>query len=160
MKRLLLALALASAATAQAQTIGVHLATLHVPHRDYNDLNLGLYVKTEHGLTFGMIPRNSMRQFTAYAGVTIEQESGPFALTAGVIYGYQRRKYNCIEASHGPNQPVTLCARTDGSPGALAPMLNPSVRLPAVLGLTPRITIIPPWFGGPTAVHLSVERAL
>lgn len=151
---ILCAAALCNAPHAKAQTVvGLHLATLHLPARDYNGVNPGLYIKTENGFTAGVF-ENSVRRLGVYAGLTIEQDDGPFALTGGLIYGYQRRVAHCVAVSVMGDPHAQVCGTTDGSPGALAPMLNPSVRF----GFA-RLTVIPPWFGAKSVgLHVSVER--
>ena len=48
-------------------TIGMHIATVHIPHRDYqNDINPGMYVQhTETGLTVGAY-HNTLRRTSVY----------------------------------------------------------------------------------------------
>lgn len=114
-------------------TVGLHLASVHVPAADWqNNANVGIYAKTAGGITAG-IYRNTQHRTSVYAGYTLEH--GPFALTLGAITGYSAR-------------PVM-------------PMLAPSVALPALAGITPRLTFIPK-FGAvkAAALHLSIEATL
>ena len=140
--------------------IGLHLVTAHVPHHEYRDFTPGIYVQTEAGLTAGIIPENSIVRPSAYIGWTWNI-TGPLDITAGAIYGYQRRPVKCMQAWVGTTT-MTLgevCGTSPGSPGALAPFLNPSARLPTFWGITPRLTLIPPWAGAnATAISLSIEH--
>jgi hypothetical protein len=122
--------------TAHAATIGAHIASQHYPQRDWNNVNPGLYLRTDAGLTFGTY-RNSERVQSFYAGWTCERNAGPvsFAATAGLITGYRR--------------------------ATVLPMLVPSVALPAVDGWRARISFVPRFEkSGSNVVHLSVERSL
>lgn len=156
MKTVVLVLALAST-LACADTIGVHLESVHVPHSaDLHNFNPGVYWKGESGATVGAY-HNSLGRWSVYGGWTIEQESGrgPFALTVGVVTGY-RRKHDEWTAG-GQVQ----WWDSPGYGGVVAPLVSPSVRLPGVWGLTPRLSVVPGLgAGGLTVVHLSVERAI
>lgn len=159
MKQTRIALAaLLLAGSAQAQTVGLHLGSVHVPRRaDQQDFNPGFYFKAEDGLTAG-IYRNTIGRTSVYAGYTAD--AGPFSLTAGLITGYQHHA-NCITAWIGgpPAKLGQVCGTSRGSQGAVTAFLNPSMRLPIVLGLTPRLTLVPPWCRGDvTTLHLSIER--
>jgi hypothetical protein len=71
---------------AQADTVGLHLASVHVPQRHFNNTNPGLYYRNDAGWTAGGY-RNSLRRTSAYAGYTWEY--GVLGLTAGAVTGYQ-----------------------------------------------------------------------
>lgn len=143
--------------TVHAQTIGLHLASIHAPARDFHrNTNPGVYVITDNGLTFGVY-RNTLGRTSVYAGVTID--SGPFSLTVGATTGYQKR------AEHGkcydgvPDLGLGCDNVMGVSNGVLLPVVSPSIRLPAVAGITPRISYIPSLgAGSSSAFHLSVER--
>ena len=89
MARLLIAAALlaagAFAAPASAGDFGVHLGSVHFPQRDFNNVNPGLYWRSDAGWTAGAY-RNSLRRTSAYAGLTWQW--GRLALTAGGVTGY------------------------------------------------------------------------
>lgn len=145
----------------RADTWGAHLVSLHSPAHGQDDLNLGVYWKGESGATLGVY-HNSARRTAAYAGWTFE--SGPWAVTLGVVYGYQRLPAQCVRANGLPPDParvVSICGSPgEGSAGALMPLVAPSVRLPELLGVTPRLTLLPPYRGSATVLHLSIEKQL
>lgn len=121
-------------------TVGLHVASHHWPDRDYqNNSNPGLYVRTPDGWTFGGY-RNTLRRTSVYAGYT--WESGPFALGAGLITGYQRR--DGVGAWRTP----------------VAPFIVPSVALPRMFGVTPRLSIIPGTPKNESVLHFSIETNL
>lgn len=162
MSRALVAAALALAASAAgAQTVGLHLVSHHFPSESYlHDVNPGVYVRFDNGATLGAY-RNSFGRASAYAGWTLEH--GPFALTLGAVSGYQVKRTvgptTCAQVGTGVS-----CAPTwtdeGNSRGAIGPLLAPSVALPAVLGITPRVTVLPKFTAkGHTVAHLSIERA-
>lgn len=104
---------LAGAAPAGAGTVGVHLASIHVPQREFNNTNPGLYYRSDDGWTVGTY-RNSTRRTSAYAGYTWEW--GRLALTAGGMTGYARQ---------------------------VQPMLVPSVTVFTLHGATARVAFVP-----------------
>ena len=154
----------------RAQSVGLHLVSVHIPAREgQHNFNPGIYVRFDNGVTLGTY-HNTLGKQTFYAGYTVEH--GPFALTLGAASGYQRQETVTL----GTMKPCTLeqaaanggaCVQqsrhTDTSSGTkayLTPMLAPSVRLPDVLGLVPRISYIPGLAGSSNVFHLSIERAL
>lgn len=87
---MLLAVAAATACTpAPAADLGIHLGTYHTRHGVYNDVNPGLYVRADSGLTAGVY-LNSLRRTSVYAGWTVSTQAGPaeLSLTLGGIAGY------------------------------------------------------------------------
>ena len=138
----------ANAQSAQADTprLGMHIASAHLPARSgQNDLNPGLYLKLQSGVTGGFF-YNSLRRWSVYVGYTVEY--GPFALTVGVVSGYQKRI--------GPDGYVYGVSNA-----RLAPMFSPSVALPFKVGnLTPRVSLIPGIGNSSTVVHISLETAI
>ena len=117
---------------AHADTVGLHVASAHVPQRKFNNVNPGLYFRSDTGWTVGGY-RNSLGRTSVYGGYTLEY--GLLALTAGAVTGYQ---------------------------DALQPMLVPSLRLFSHEGVSARLAYIPRvekriasdvW-------HLMVERCL
>jgi len=148
------------AGAARAQTVGLDLASLHIPSgKGMRDINPGLYVETDSRLVAGTY-LNSLGRMSVFAGASVDR--GAVSLTAGLVYGYQRRQINCTTAWVGQT-PVLgrVCGESDGMRGAIAPLLNPSVRLPAIMGFTPRVVLVPPWSRGSSAVlHLAVQRHL
>lgn len=129
-----------SSAKADELTVGLHLASHHFPERSYqNNTNPGIYVRTESGWTGG-IYYNTLKRTSVYGGYTVE--AGPFALTAGVVSGYQ------LKDGYGVSHAY------------LTPFISPSVALPTVLGVTPRLAIIPGTGKTSNVLHLSVEWKL
>ena len=80
----LLAFAL-SALGARAQTVGLHLVSIHVPaHEGQHNFNPGIYGRLVNGVTLGTY-LNTLGKQTFYGGYTVER--GPFALTLGASIG-------------------------------------------------------------------------
>ncbi len=86
MKHLLLAACLTLGLSAHADTLGFHLGSHHFPAKDYNNVNPGVYVIKDNGLTLGTY-YNSERKQSVYAGWTWDY--GVFRLQAGAITGYR-----------------------------------------------------------------------
>jgi hypothetical protein len=111
---------------------------------------------------------NTLGKQTFYVGYTVER--GLFALTLGAASGYQRHETVTL----GAMKPCTLAQaaangggcmqqsrQTETSSGTkayLTLMLAPSVRLPDVFGIVPRISYIPGLAGSSNVFHLSMER--
>lgn len=138
-------------------TIGLHIASVHYPSDEMHDFNPGIYVVTPGGWAAGTY-YNSVHRMSVYGGHVWTW--GPVSLTGGLIYGYERKPAVCVTVmtASGPAQDC-------GQPGSgtrwpVAPFLSPSVALPSVLGIVPRISLMPGWFGGSTALHLSLEHTL
>jgi hypothetical protein len=141
-------------APATAATYGLHVSTVHIPASDHlNNVNPGAYVRYDNGATAGFY-RNSYKRLSVYAGWT--WESGPFALTVGGITGYKRVDVPCT----GDRLEAGFTRCWDGSSSsAISPLIAPSVVLPDVLGVTPRVTVLPKIESkGSTVIHLAVER--
>ncbi len=128
-----------SCIVASAQTFGLHLASTHFPeHKGDNNQNLGAYVRLESGLTFGGY-RNTIERNSFYVGQTFEV--GPFELVGGVISGYQKK------------------GGKGHSRGFLSLLGAVSIALPAVAGVTPRVTFAPGQLvKTQNVLHLSIER--
>lgn len=123
-------------ASADEVTVGGHLATYHFnmePEQSFKNLNPGLYVRTESGLTLGAY-RNSLARRSAYAGWTFATRDDRFAVTVGGVTGY---------------------------PGwsPVAPLLVPSVRQDLGGGWSARLAYLhKPNEHGATGLHLMLER--
>jgi len=168
----MLAITLAAATHAHAQTvIGLHLVTAHVPNRGQEGVNPGLYSRFSNGLTLGAY-RNSLDRLSVYGGITFNV-AGPVDLTLGAVTGYKREevavpsKTVMVPVGDGSVMaPVQRCSNGDRppchvvrglTPHNIAPLVAPSIRLPEVMGVVPRVSVM---LGGQcTAVHLSIERA-
>jgi len=127
---LLAALALSAAApAASAGTMGLHLASVHSPSKNFNNSNPGVYYRSDDGWTGGVY-RNSLRRTSAYGGYTWEY--GVLGLTAGGATGY----------GHG----VQL-------------LLVPSIKAFTVQGVSARVAYIPRVEKriGAHVLHLMVE---
>lgn len=87
---LVAALVFLAARPAQAQTLGLHVATWH-DRSGYNNINPGVYVRTDSGFTAGAY-RNSIRKPSVHAGYTWAKPTsfGDISLTAGAVTGYDR----------------------------------------------------------------------
>ena len=158
MRLLLLIVCMLAPGFCPADTIGLDLASVHVPDHGQHDFNPGLYWKSRDGLTLGAYS-NSYARLSMYAGLTIEH--GPFALTVGVVSGYERHTVDCKRTLAIDRQGfMNVCGESSGSPGYFTALVAPSVRLPEVLGVVPRVTLLPGLHGGSTTFHLSLEREL
>lgn len=136
--------------SADAWIVGLHLLSVHIPSYQYgNDHNYGLYVRAPSGATVGGF-RNTIGRTSFYGGWTFTLDTGilntEVDLTAGFITGYKRE---CTES---------VCRGY--SPGALAPLLAPSVSWPNRSGFSPRITFLPAVAERSAVIHLSIERTL
>lgn len=80
------AVLLTAASPAAAQTIGVHVASQHIPYKQrYNNLNPGLYYRTDEGWVGGFY-MNSLTRPSIYVGRTFTR--GGFSLTVAGVSGY------------------------------------------------------------------------
>lgn len=144
--------------------IGAHLHTFHFGREDTHpalplrDSTPGLYVRTEHGWTAGIVPRNSYGFASVYLAQTIETADGRFALTLGAITGYQIRKvYRDDVCRPGyVSTPSDPCWTKHGKTNAvLRPLIAPSIAFPEarpyLLGGTPRVVVLG------KGVNLSIE---
>jgi hypothetical protein len=117
------------ALAAQAQTFGVHVASVHSGD-GMNNFNPGAYVRFDNGLTAGTYLNSHKRQ-SAYVGYTLETAGAlSIALTVGVVSGYKgswalvvpsaayHTKYGSVRLGFVPKPPV------DGSCSALHLMLE------------------------------------
>lgn len=72
-------------------TVGLHLGTWHQTGT-WNDINPGVYVKLQNGMTFGTY-YNSERKQSAYVGRTFSKnltQNLEIAATVGIISGYNK----------------------------------------------------------------------
>ena len=159
--RLAIAAVLLLAATAaQAETtFGLHLHTVHLdrsastPAKVPQDETPGAYVRFANGATFGVV-RNSFGRWSAYAAHTSDWFDGRAQLTLGAITGYHNRRVTgqraCLPGRI--SVPWNECYSRVGTTNAvLRPLIAPSVALPAVLGVTPRVALLG------KGVHFSIE---
>lgn len=122
---------LAVAGLAAGQSVGLHLGSVHLPKRDYNNANPGAYVRFGNGLTLGGY-YNSERRPSFYAGYT--HSFGPVDVTVGAITGYER--------------------------AAVMPMVVPSVRLFEIGRVGVRLAFVPKIEkNGAHVLHAMVEWA-
>ena len=158
-----IALTLLAASLCHAETtIGLHTMSLHIPaHDDQNNHNWGLYVEHDQWVVGGY--HNTLSRTSLYAGY--EFKVGPFDLFAGAISGYQKKTspygYYWIDTPDNGHNVVQVPSVTRGyTPGAVAPILVPSYRLPwSVDGVSARIHYMPGFFGGSQVLHLSIEKS-
>lgn len=138
-------------------TLGVHLASAHIPARSYeHNFNPGIYARDEaSGVTLGTY-HNSLGRQTFYVADTIG--SGPLNITLGVATGYKRH------VQYGQQCPPEITGykacyiQSPGRKAYLAPIVAPSVTLPEIGGMTPRLTYLPGSAGSSNVFHLSVEH--
>ncbi|MCI4427663.1 MAG: hypothetical protein JHC40_00700 [Burkholderiales bacterium] len=98
---------------AKADTLGLHLVSVHMPAHDFNNFNPGIYYRNDDGWTAGGF-YNSLRQTSFYAGYTWQYRA--LGLTVGGATGYQY---------------------------AVQPLLVPSLRLFSNEGFSARLAFIP-----------------
>ena len=137
--------------------IGLHLASVHVPAHDWQDnFNPGIYAQhVDTGITLGTY-HNTLGRQTVYAGWTYNW--GPASVTLGAATGYKKETKE-VPCSAEWAKYYSRCTMTLGqSKSALVPMLAPSVKLPTVLGVTPRVSFIPGLAGSANVFHLSIEK--
>jgi hypothetical protein len=147
MKPVVLLLA-AIAASSQAQTVGVHLVSHHMPQHFYTNANPGLYYRDASGWTVGAF-RNSERKVSVYGGYTFYTDFHGWqpALTVGVIHGYRSR--GCYHSNEGKCETLTL------------PFVFPSIATPDVDGWRLRLGYKPKARDKASHVlHLMVEKEL
>jgi hypothetical protein len=104
---------LSTAPHANADTVGFHLFSKHMPSKAYNNANPGIYYRVEDGWTAG-IYRNSLSRTSVYAGYT--WKFGALDVTTAAVTGY----FHTVQ-----------------------PLLVPSVSLFTYEGFTPRLAYIP-----------------
>lgn len=150
------------AAPVSAQTVGLHLASVHVPAREgQRNFNPGIYIRFDNGVTAGTYA-NTLGKQTVYAGWTYEFDY--VSVTLGVATGYQRTVTTTPQSCSADQMYAGLTScwsehKSHGVKTLLTPMLAPSVRLPAVFGVTPRISFMPGLAGSSNVFHLSVEHS-
>lgn len=130
----LLLIAACSAAAEPAWQLGLHVASAH-ERGGYESSTPGLYLRAPSGATLGLL-RNSQGRSSAYAAHTWQSVDRRWALTAGLVSGY------------------------DSAP--VSPLLCASLRQPLGAGRALRLAYIPrpPGKGGSAALHLSLEADL
>lgn len=117
---------------AHANTYGLHVGSHHFPNEGRNNFNPGAYVKFDNGATFGGY-RNTINKATFYAGYSVE--FGPLGVSLLAATGYKE-----------------LTGYT------ITPMIVPSLKLPSVWGVSPRLSYIPKAEKAKSHVlHLSIE---
>lgn len=149
--------------TFAAVVIGAHLYTPHfggdgdTPESlRVRDNTPGLYIRTESGLTAGVV-RNSLSRTSFYAGQTWTTDNGRWSLTIGAMTGYQ---YHNVYGQHACRTGYTSTAdnpcmyRYGKTNAVLRPLIAPSVALPTIVGLTPRVSLLG------KGVHFSLEAPL
>jgi hypothetical protein len=165
-KNLVLSLLAALAFTAQADVlpavVGAHLVSYHAQNGGssdpsdlgWNNKNPGLYARWGNGLTVGAF-RNSLFKNSAYLGWTVSDSADRFALTLGVVSGYDK-----LTDGPGDYQAVRCNkdngCRTVNLKSVILPLLVPSVRVGITERLSARFSVlaVPKH---PAALHLSLE---
>ena len=141
---------------ATPQTVGVHLTSVHLRATpEQNNDNHGLYIKTDR-LTVGAY-RNTIRRTSVYAGWNFHLTENADAMLGGVSgYKIDRTYRACTESDRAKGW--TRCWDQEGfSHSEIAPMLVLSYKLPAVQGISPRLSFMPGIKGASPVVHLSAE---
>jgi hypothetical protein len=134
-------------------TIGVHLASVHVPSEPWQqNFNPGVYAMTDDGWTAGVY-RNTIDRTSVYAGKAFTY--GPFSLVVGVVSGYQHETWHgtkCPNGSYGMGGAQCYLGYTKH---ALGPMIAPSVLVFDHV----RLTYLP-GIHTSSVFHLSIETKL
>ena len=98
---------------ARADTVGLHLGSVHMPAHNFNNFNPGIYYRNDAGWTVGGY-YNSLRQTSLYGGYTFQYRA--LGLTVGGATGYE---------------------------APVQPLLVPSLRLLTHEGFSARLAYIP-----------------
>jgi hypothetical protein len=120
------------AGSATAQTVGVHTFSVH-ERSGFNNVNPGMYVRLDNGLTAGFY-KNSYTRESGYVAYTVETDRQlSVAITVGGVTGYPAAR--------------------------VMPLVVPSIayhfdKSAVRLGIVPR----PPKAGAAAALHLMVEH--
>lgn len=148
----------------QGVVLGVHLLSAHFPNEgNPNNVNPGIYVRTDAGWTAGVL-RNTLRRTAVYGGFTFTTEAVsedlPLSLTVGAISGYKKQRNvprPCSESPNFNNGYYTDCTYSVGSAKTyLIPMLVPSAAVRLGGDVSARLSLLKPR-GSRTALHLSLE---
>lgn len=67
--------------------IGLHIGSHHVGSNQFNNVNPGIYVRTEDDVVIGGY-RNSIRRNTFYVAKVFETDQHPFGVVVGAATGY------------------------------------------------------------------------
>lgn len=160
----LLALGLACNPDLLPSVVGVHVFSYHIQkggspdgRGQWNNHNPGIYARWDNGLTVGTY-ENSIYRRTTYLGWTLHDDADRFAVTIGVMTGYDK-------LSNDPD--ARYAYRCDGPHGCrevrvkdtFVPMIVPSVRLGITESLSARVAaVVQP--GGPPLLHFMLEYQL
>lgn len=157
---------------AQAQTVGLHVGSVHLDGqlqrvRGWNDVNPGVYVRWDSGLTVGAFV-NSVKRRSHYVGWSWQarpMQGLEVALTLGALDGYDRLVADDFAGEPGPGQHVDVrCNAQQGCRRVLLrpvvqPMVVPSVALWVDARTAARLSLLANVSkDGAHAVHLSLER--
>lgn len=163
-----LALWIVWVSSAQAQVIGAHIASVHLPHDGQRTITPGLYVRSERWIAGAY--SNSVGRLTVYAGAIVQ--IGAVDLMLGAATGYARREtwgHSCERAAAyaGWSSDEQIAQRKLGNrcgwwvddPLRLTPMIALSIAGPQMLGITPRLSYVPAMLGAGQShvISLSVE---
>lgn len=157
MKKLLAPLLILASSLAAGQTVGIDIGSIHVPKRaGQENFNPGVYYVSEDGLTAG-IYQNTIKRTSLLLGITLEH--GPWDLMVGVVSGYQRKTFiGVCDDGVKIGNPHNPCYRGN-SPGFFSPAVSAGYRIPIeVLGVSPRVSVVPGFRGSSWCLHGSVEK--
>ena len=128
--------------------LGVHLVSAHVPsHADQNDINLGVYARTETGWLAGAY-RNTIFRTSVYAGR--EFDWGAWGIDIVLMYGYQKETKSQVGGgSH----------YTGFTPGAIAPAAALTYSFQPIEGAVPRVIFMPGFNRASSVFSLALEKA-
>lgn len=150
---------------AETIVIGLHLVSLHAAHTERGDIQPrtetpGIYLKLPLGVMGGQVTagalRNSLGRPSFYLGQT--WTGGRWSLLAAGVTGYDKRvtvsHENCARAGFSVG-PGDLCRTESGVGWRITPMVVPSVALPQIGGITPRLSLA---VSSMPALHFSIEK--
>lgn len=142
--------------------LGLHLLSYHTPVNDaHNNVNPGIYAKTQEGWTAG-IYENTWKRTSVYLGKTwsYEFQDGDLSFLAGGVTGYKARRkdIDCPTMQrryHKPYVQGATCYEIQGfSKHDVSLLVAPSVRYQLL-----RLTVLPRIGKNPQVRHLSIEKA-
>lgn len=148
----------------ESMIIGIHLGSIHVPQRDQNNVNPGIYFQTESNW-IGGVYYNSLKRTSVYFGKAFEHRVEPFTLgiIIGGVTGYEDKgdRTTCwTEERIGPHdlkRQQMYCQTTHDKGWAshkIMPMGAPYIKFQPF-----KLTIIPAVSGKhSTVLHLSIEK--
>lgn len=161
-------------AHADELSLGLHVASVHVPQHEQNNTNPGLYIRYDQWQVGGY--ENSLGRTTVYGGYAVPV--GPIEVMLGLATGYQRicKEYdvyvpterNVEHLPGGSSVTTTTYAHTDiyedckgFSKYAVTPLVALSYTAPfTVMGAQPQILFMPGFGKHSSVAHLAFKWSI